>query len=107
MRGASPRRDAAKHPDVHAKNRPRCDTPDLLGSEIISDDFFSSVFVLEFEKDADIDDTDAVCDRIFEYLDTYPEDWQFSLFVYDEKTTGAAVKKVKNACVWEKNSDKK
>lgn len=78
-----------------------------LVRKIISDDFFSSVFVLEFEKDADIDDTDAVCDRIFEYLDTYPEDWQFSLFVYDEKTTGAAVKKVKNACVWEKNSDKK
>jgi len=70
--------------------------------KIISDDFFSSVFVLEFEKDADAADTDAVLDCVFEYLDTYPEDWQFSLFAYDKKTTGAIVKKVKNSCVWEK-----
>jgi hypothetical protein len=40
-------------------------------------------------------------EAIFNYLDAYPVDWQFSLFLYDRETE-AAVKRVEGSLVWSK-----
>jgi hypothetical protein len=38
--------------------------------------------------------------KIFNHLDTRPEDWHFSLFVYDIQTA-QAVGKIQNSCVYD------
>ena len=68
-----------------------------LVKKIISDTFFSSVFVVEFKKDTDEESAERVLDKIFNHLDTHPADRQFSLFTYDERI-GAILKRV-NGCV--------
>ena len=75
-----------------------------LVRKVISEDFFSSVFVLNFEYGADRDAMDRAYTAIFNYLDAYPVDWQFSLFVYD-RTTEAAVKRVEGSLIWEKKDN--
>ena len=61
-----------------------------LVRKVISEDFFTSAFVLNFEYGIDREILDRVYVAIFNYLDAYPVDWQFSLFLYD-RTTEAAV----------------
>lgn len=72
-----------------------------LVRKVISEDFFSSVFVVNFEYGASSDAMRHAYEAIFNYLDAYPVDWQFSLFVYDRETE-AAVKRVEGALVWKK-----
>lgn len=70
-----------------------------LVRKIVNDHYFSSVFVVKFKKDTTEEALDAFMDALFNHLDTRPEDWQFSLFLYDS-VTAPAVNKVKNSCVY-------
>ena len=76
-----------------------------LVRKVISEDFFSSVFVLNFEYGADREVMDRAYTAIFNYLDAYPVDWQFSLFVYD-RASELAVKQVEGSLVWTKRETK-
>lgn len=75
-----------------------------LVRKVISEDFFSSVFVINFEHGAPQEDMRRAYEAIFNYLDAYPVDWQFSLFVYDRQTE-AAVKRIEGSLVWKKKED--
>ena len=72
-----------------------------LVRKVISEDFFSSVFVLNLEYGADREAVDRAYTAIFNYLDAYPVDWQFSLFLYNRETE-MAVKRVEGSLVWQK-----
>jgi hypothetical protein len=72
-----------------------------LVRKVISEDFFSSVFVINFEYGAPQEAMRRAYEAIFNYLDAYPVDWQFSLFLYDRETE-AAVKRVEGSLVWQK-----
>ncbi|MBP3666081.1 MAG: hypothetical protein J6K29_03405 [Clostridia bacterium] len=72
-----------------------------LVRKVISEDFFSSVFVINFEYGAPQERMRRAYEAIFNYLDAYPVDWQFSLFLYDRETE-AAVKRVEGSLVWQK-----
>ena len=71
-----------------------------LVRKVISEDFFTSAFVLNFDYGLDRETMDRVYVAIFNYLDAYPVDWQFSLFLYD-RATEAAVKSVEGSLVWQ------
>ena len=72
-----------------------------LVRKVISEDFFTSAFVLNFDYGIDRETLDRVYVAIFNYLDAYPVDWQFSLVLYD-RATEAAVKSVDGSLVWRK-----
>ena len=74
-----------------------------LVRKVISEDFFTSAFVINFEYGIPEETMRHVYQAIFNYLDAYPVDWQFSLFVYD-RTTEAAVKRVAESRVWQKDN---
>jgi hypothetical protein len=76
-----------------------------LVRKVISEDFFSRVFVISFEEGEDNRVLRRAYDAIFNYLDSYPVDWQFSLFVCDPNTL-MAVSRVEGSLVWEKKNDK-
>lgn len=65
-----------------------------LVRKTVSDDFFSSMFIIEFIPDADEDALGNVMHKTFMYLDTC-SDWQFSLLGYDDLDINA--KKAVNA----------
>ena len=65
-----------------------------LVRKTVSDDFFSSMFIIEFIPDADEDAVGNVMHKTFMYLDTC-SDWQFSLLGYDDLDINA--KKAVNA----------
>ena len=75
-----------------------------LVRKVISEDFFSSVFVLNFAYGADREVCDRAYTAIFNYLDAYPVDWQFSLFLYNRETE-AAVRLVEGSLVWKKQEN--
>ena len=52
-----------------------------LVRKTISESFFTSAFVIHFYGGTDAQ-RDEIMHTIFRYLDTYPIDWQFSLFDY-------------------------
>ena len=70
-----------------------------LVRKIITDDFFTSAFVIKFKPGVSKERKSRVMHAFFLRLDT-AYDWQFSLFEYD-KTTAAAVNKIKNSRVWQ------
>ena len=72
-----------------------------LVRKIITDDFFTSAFVIKFKPGVSKERKNRVMHAFFLRLDT-AYDWQFSLFEYD-KTTAAAVNKIKNSRVWQDN----
>ncbi len=61
----------------------------------------SSVYVIEFSEGTSAEQQYNIIDKIFVFLDSTPEDWQYGLFDYD-KTTAPAVKKVKNSCIYQR-----
>ena len=77
-----------------------------LVRKVISEDFFSSVFVIDFEAGEPGWTPRRAYDAIFNYLDSYPVDWQFSLFVCDPNTM-MAVNRVEGSLVWEKKDPDK
>ena len=70
-----------------------------LVKKIISDSFFSSAFIIKFKVETKSDVIDDVMEKIFNHLDTRPEDRQFSLFLYNDINI-KIVDKVKNCCVY-------
>jgi hypothetical protein len=74
-----------------------------LVRKVISEDFFTSAFVINFEYGTPDETMRRTYQAIFNYLDAYPVDWQFSLFIYD-RVTEAAVKRVTDSRVWQKEN---
>ena len=72
-----------------------------LVRKVISEDFFTSAFVVNFAYGSSDEQMKKTYAAIFNYLDAYPVDWQFSLFVYNRETE-RAVKRVEGSLVWEK-----
>ena len=70
-----------------------------LVRKVITDTFFSSCFVIKFFAQTSGETVSESMDLIFEHLDTAPEDWQYSLFLYTAETK-AAVKKVEGSCIY-------
>jgi hypothetical protein len=72
----------------------------FLMRKIITDEFFSSVFVVSFLEGTTEETVGQIMHKIFLHLDNRPEDWQFSLFELDLHTS-AAVQNVPGCCVYE------
>ena len=65
---------------------------------------FCSPFIVRFKDDANIVSCNAIMSKIFEFLDNLPEDWNYSLNIYNGDTA-SAVKKVPDSLVYSgKNS---
>ena len=58
------------------------------------------MFVFQFKAEAEEERAFEVMDKVFNHLDTRPENWEFSLFYYDAQTA-PAVAKVKESCVYD------
>ena len=72
----------------------------FLLRKVITDDFFTSYFVIDFDEDTPASVEQTVMDKIFERLDTGYE-WQFCLERYSRKFA-AAIAKVPGSCVYDK-----
>ena len=72
----------------------------FLVRKTISEQFFTSAFVIRFLPDTPEDTRQEVLHKIFRYLDT-STDWQFSLFDEAEIPKGM-VERVENSCVFER-----
>ncbi len=72
----------------------------------ITEDFYSSTYVMEFSQDADGDTVEDVMHKVFIYLDSTPEIWQYSLFYYDS-VTAAALKHLPECKVYSKTTQNK
>lgn len=70
-----------------------------LVKKIIADNYTVSAFVIRFVPDTSDDVIDRVMNKIFEHLDAHPSGKHFSLWVYNRETE-AAVKKVKDSCIY-------
>lgn len=71
-----------------------------LVRKTITEDFFTSVFVIRFDLKAEDEACSTIMHKIFQYLDTC-SDWQFSLFDYQD-VMSVPVYEVKNSCVYSK-----
>ncbi len=69
-----------------------------LVRKTITENFFTSVFVIKMNFDTDEDTRYDILHRAFNYLDTC-NDWQFSLFDYDD-VKNVKVENIKNSCVY-------
>ena len=73
-----------------------------LVRKVITHDFFASAFVIRFVDGTPADQINKSMEAIFNFLDTTPEDWQYSLFLYD-KSMERTLQKVPTSCVWDCN----
>ncbi|MBE6790387.1 MAG: hypothetical protein E7535_04250 [Ruminococcaceae bacterium] len=71
-----------------------------LVRKTITDDFFSSVFVIKISSDTDDDIRYKILQKAFNYLDTCSE-WQFSLFDYDD-VKDVKIELIPDSCVYSK-----
>ncbi len=71
-----------------------------LVRKTITEDFFTSVFVIRFDLTAEEEACSKIMHKIFQYLDTC-SDWQFSLFDYQD-VLRVPVYEIKNSCVYSK-----
>lgn len=69
--------------------------------KLVDDELFYCPFVIEFDPDADGETIGRIMQRIFDYLDTRPEEAHYTLFVY-AGGPAAAADKVKNSCIYNK-----
>ncbi len=70
-----------------------------LVKKVIADNYSVSAFVIKFIPDTSDEVINRVLNKIFEHLDAHPSGKHFSLWFYD-KETEAAVKKVKESCIY-------
>jgi len=73
-----------------------------LVRKTITEDFFTSVFVIRFDLAAEEETCSKIMHKIFQYLDT-GSDWQFSLFDYQD-VLSVPVYEVKNSCVYSREN---
>lgn len=71
-----------------------------LVRKTITDDFFSSVFVIKISSDTDDDIRYKILQKAFNYLDTCSK-WQFSLFDYDD-VKDVKIEAIPDSCVYSK-----
>ena len=71
-----------------------------LARKTITDDFFTSVFVIKIVSDTDDDTRYKILHKAFNYLDTC-SNWQFSLFDYDD-VKNVKIENVTGSCVYTK-----
>lgn len=71
-----------------------------LVRKTITDDFFTSAFIVKFEKDTPIEIRSNIMHKIYSYLDTC-SNWQFSLFEY-ESVKYIKFDDIENSCVYMK-----
>lgn len=69
--------------------------------KLVDDSLYFCPFIIEFEPDTDDEQSSRIMHNIFNYLDTRPEEFYYSLFVYDGPPAAAA-EKVKNSCIYNK-----
>lgn len=74
----------------------------FLVRKTISEDFFTSVFVLDFKDGTDAERRVTVYHRVFSKLDTDEDDWQYSLFEYSD-VRGVGIERIPGCCVWEES----
>lgn len=72
----------------------------FLVRKVITDDFFTSVFIVESSNDIGTERRDEIFHNIFCYLDTC-SDWQFSLFDYYD-VRRVPISKIPNSLVYSK-----
>lgn len=72
-----------------------------LVRKTISETFFTSVFVIHFYGGTDAQQQE-IMHKIFRYLDSYPVEWQFSLFDYFE-FPNVKVEKIEGSLVYSKS----
>lgn len=65
-----------------------------------------SSFVLRFAEGTEDDCVEKVYDSTFRLLDDWPEDWEFSLYIF-ESGMEKVLKKIPGACVYEKQAEEK
>ncbi len=76
----------------------------FLVRKMVNPTLYSSVYVVEFLPGAPEDRMEDTMEKVFEFLDNTPEDWQYGWFFYD-KETAAAVKKVEGSCIYQKEAE--
>ena len=74
-----------------------------LVRKTITEEFFTSAFVIEYDSDSDDEIQQEVMYKIFKYLDTC-DDWQFSLFSYED-VRNVKVEQIEGSCVYEKGTE--
>ena len=75
-----------------------------LVRKTINEKFFTSAFVIHFWGGTDAQ-REEIMHKIFRYLDTYPVDWQFSLFDYTN-VSDIKFDKIEGSLVWNKSNNK-
>ena len=75
-----------------------------LVRKTISDTFFTSAFVIHFYGGTDAQ-REEIMHKIFRYLDTYPVEWQFSLFDYFD-CPNIKFDKIEGSLVYSKSNQK-
>ena len=69
-----------------------------LVRKTVTKDFFTSIFVVQFQKNTPTEVRDRVMHKIFSYLDTC-SDWQFSLFDYED-VKAIKFSEIKDSCFY-------
>lgn len=70
-----------------------------LVRKVINEESFFSVFIIRWKQDTEESILISGMDKIFNYLDTYPDGWPYSLFLCDDSLE-KIVKKVENSLVY-------
>ena len=73
-----------------------------LVRKTITDDFFTSAFVLKITSETDNDTRYKILHKVFTYLDTCA-DWQFSLFDYED-VKNAKIEDITGSCVYKRET---
>lgn len=88
--------------DSSTEPLPPCLKRVFLVRKTIAEDFFTSVFILDFKDGTDAERREEVYHRVFSKLDTDEDDWQYSLFEYSD-VRGVGVERIPGSCVWEES----
>ena len=75
-----------------------------LVRKTINENFFTSAFVIHFWGGTDAQ-REEIMHKIFRYLDTYPTEWQFSLFDYTN-VSDIKFDRIEGSLVWNKSNNK-
>ncbi len=75
-----------------------------LVRKTVNENFFTSAFIIHFYGGTDAQ-RDEIMHKIFRFLDSYPKEWQFSLFDYFEYPE-IKVEKIEGSLVYSKSKNK-
>ncbi len=73
-----------------------------LVRKTVTKDFFVSAYVIRFLDDTDYEIINEVMDRIFQYLDKAPYDWEYALFFYDKTKHERIFKKLPECRIYKR-----